>query len=371
MARWAEIAPRYQPDAERLIHLANELEALAQRLDDAAAVFGDGLINAGSLWAHGVQSAPGADNSDSARETPPWNMDPKVKPAPSNMAELFDYLEPKKNNGNEIQIYQVGSNEFAVLLQGSDFSLGGINSLGKDAIPAGLGMDTPYERKVREMLQDLAKNHPGAQIHFAGYSLGGIVAQHVASDDAFFAESGLQLQKVSWYGAPNLGSVPEDKIHKIFNVPGDIVSGLPLSPTPEAALTTTAFLFQPGPTLATGVYLHMQGYQNDWSPVRQKMSCEGVSFDSVEWKLVNFYNDGSDPPSMETVQTHIVTSLSSGVQKTIETYNAATDLARDIARETGDFVGGVARETGEYIGDVRDAVQQRVPEPMRRIPGLF
>jgi hypothetical protein len=101
------------------------------------------------------------------------------------------------------------------------------------------------------------------------------------------------------------------------------------------------------------------------------MSCEGVSFDSVEWKLVNFYNDGSDPPSMETVQTHIVTSLSSGVQKTIETYNAATDLARDIARETGDFVGGVARETGEYIGDVRDAVQQRVPEPMRRIPGLF
>lgn len=44
MARWAEIQPRYQPDAERLSHLARELDALADRLEDAARVFGDGLM---------------------------------------------------------------------------------------------------------------------------------------------------------------------------------------------------------------------------------------------------------------------------------------------------------------------------------------
>ncbi|MEI7644715.1 MAG: CHAP domain-containing protein [Chloroflexales bacterium] len=42
MARWAEITPKYPPAVERLEHFANELEALAQRLDDAAAVFGGG-----------------------------------------------------------------------------------------------------------------------------------------------------------------------------------------------------------------------------------------------------------------------------------------------------------------------------------------
>ncbi|NTW03752.1 MAG: WXG100 family type VII secretion target, partial [Oscillochloris sp.] len=42
MARWGEIAPKYRPSADGLVHLANELEALAQRLDDAAAVFGAG-----------------------------------------------------------------------------------------------------------------------------------------------------------------------------------------------------------------------------------------------------------------------------------------------------------------------------------------
>ncbi|NTW03750.1 MAG: WXG100 family type VII secretion target [Oscillochloris sp.] len=42
MARWAEIAPKYRPSTEGLVHLANGLESLAQRLDDAAAVFGAG-----------------------------------------------------------------------------------------------------------------------------------------------------------------------------------------------------------------------------------------------------------------------------------------------------------------------------------------
>ena len=42
MARWGEILPKYPPAVERLVHFANELEALAQRLDDAAAAFGGG-----------------------------------------------------------------------------------------------------------------------------------------------------------------------------------------------------------------------------------------------------------------------------------------------------------------------------------------
>lgn len=49
IARWAEITPKYPPAVERLEHMANELEALAQRLDDAAAVFGDGVGLGGIL----------------------------------------------------------------------------------------------------------------------------------------------------------------------------------------------------------------------------------------------------------------------------------------------------------------------------------
>jgi hypothetical protein len=353
MARWAEIAPRYQPDAERLIHLANELEALAQRLDDAAAVFGDGLTGAPMNKA-------------------PWYEHPDATTAPTNMAELFDHLDPWKENdeGYEIQIYQVGPNEFAVLLQGSDGSFGGINSLINDALPAGLGEDTEYARKVRKMLEDLGRNYPGAQIHFAGYSLGGIVAQQVASNQEFFAKNGLQLKTVSTYGAPKVGNVSQKHMYADFDAPLDIVSGLPLSRTPEAVLTTTAFLLAPLETSAVGVFSHLNGYQRDWSPTRQAMIDRKVPFKATQWLLVDYYDDKSDS-AIQDVKTTVTATLSSTAQKTIETYNAATDLARDIARETGDFVGGVARETGEYIGDVRDAVQQRVPEPMRRIPGLF
>ena len=71
MARWGEITPKYPPAVERLVRFANELEALAQRLDDAAAVFGGGL-GLGGILSH--------IDLNSGFSSKPWWPLPNVPP---------------------------------------------------------------------------------------------------------------------------------------------------------------------------------------------------------------------------------------------------------------------------------------------------
>ena len=77
IARWGEITPKYPPAVERLIHFANELEALAQRLDDAAAVFGGGLSFSTSGGARNV-IGKGVNVGNGSEGEKPWYMNPKA-----------------------------------------------------------------------------------------------------------------------------------------------------------------------------------------------------------------------------------------------------------------------------------------------------
>ncbi|WP_129671621.1 WXG100 family type VII secretion target [Candidatus Chloroploca sp. Khr17] len=327
MEAWARIVARYNPEVNTLLHLAKELEALAQRMDEAAAVFGDSGSGSGGGTAGGIGEG----------QEKPWYEDkPKLEQPPQNMGEIFDLLGPDKNNGNEIQIYQVGPNEFAVLLQGSDQSRTGINSLWTDAPEAGFGGDTEYARKVREMLQELGEKHPGAAVNLFGYSLGGIVAQQVASNTSFFNQNGLNLKTVSTYGAPKIDTVPEGKTYADFDAPGDIVSGLPVSVTPESVLTTVAFGLKPGETLAVGGAMHMTGYQHDFMPTRQDMNNTTPPFNADTWVLVDSYNDATD-------------------------YGAQADEnIGDIVQDTGKSIGETIKDTGQKIGDQAEKIGQEV-----------
>ncbi len=349
MARWAEMTPKYPPAVERLVHVANELEALAQRLDDAAAVFG------GGGGAGGTGSTGGTDT----KEDKHWYAADGAANAPDNMAKLFDELG---KDDNEIQIYQVGPNEFAVLLQGSDQSLVGINSLLLDAPQAGLGGDTEYAQKVRSMLQDLAAKYPSAAINMVGYSLGGIISQQVASDRTFFAANGLNLKSVSTYGSPKVGNVPGGKTYANFDAPGDIVSGLPVSLTPESLLTTTAFLMKPLETGIVGITQHMTGYQDlpDWMPVsetRQNMLDTKPPFDTKTWVRVDEYNDAitygskADEFLGNTIGSDIANGLTQAGQYVVEQYNNATEHIGNAVETVIDAGQNVFNETVEGIGN--------------------
>lgn len=324
MEAWTRIVARYNPEVNTLLHLAKELEALAQRMDEAAAVFGDSGSGIGGGTAGGIGEG----------QEKPWYEDkPVLKDPPQDMGKIFDLLG---EDGNEIQIYQVGPNEFAVLLQGSDQSRTGINSLWTDAPEAGLGGDTEYARKVREMLQTLGEKHPGAAINMFGYSLGGIVAQQVASNTSFFNQNGLNLKTVSTYGAPKIGNVPDGKTYEDFDTLGDIVSGLPVSHTPESALTTTAFKFAPGATVVVGTGMHMTGYQHDWMLTRDQMNNTAPPFNTDTWVLVDSYNDATD-------------------------YGAQGDeTIGDIVQDTGKSIGQAVQDTGQKIGDQAAKIGQEV-----------
>ena len=80
MARWGEITPKYPPAVERLIHFANELEALAQRLDDAAAVFGAGGTNMVSHVRKLLQEVIEGLLREIGREHKPWWPLPALPP---------------------------------------------------------------------------------------------------------------------------------------------------------------------------------------------------------------------------------------------------------------------------------------------------
>jgi uncharacterized protein YukE len=320
MARWAEIAPRYQPDAERLIHLANELEALAQRLDDAAAVFGD---------------------------------------IPRNMYDMYRKIGEKieikiegeiKSKYYAIKIFQVSENEYAITIGGTEKSgiLGG-NSW-SSAILSGFGFDTPYANKVREALRTLP---PGAQVHLFGYSQGGIVANNIAQEKDDFACNGIHIKSVNTFGAPLALKYVSGVEYNEFDAPGDLVSVLnPIAQGADGSIIIQNLESYGSLQLANLDRVHAS-YDDANSPIAKEMCKARLPFEVSKWKLCKAIDVSEETWTSEEIG------------------KAATNLARDITRETGDFVGGVARETGEYIGDVRDAVQQRVLEPMRRIPGLF
>ena len=355
MARWGELVPKYPPAVERLVHFANELEALAQRLDDAAAVFGTG-----DYWHEGS---------------------PNVEAAPQTMADLFDRLGPDSKDkyvkdghkGGEIEIYQVGPNEYAVLLQGTEpEDLTGINSL-EEAAKNGLGNDTRYKQQLEQML---AKLPPGANVHLVGYSLGGIVAQNVAADQTFLSQHGLNVQTVTTFGSPKpLVKNPNVDYSREYDAPGDTVSLLrpPIQVNdnnqviinPESAMALMSFLVAPVPTLAVAAYgikVHTSDYKSDsTSETRQKMAGDtNLPFKTDKWVPCDVYKDDGVSVSrvVGTIATPVTNTLSDVGKAAVDGYNGVT-------KTVGEATSNVVEGGGRVVGEVKEAVVEHLPEPVK------
>ncbi len=117
---------------------------------------------------------------------------------PTDMAGLYKriaQLPPER----PIEILQIGENEYLVLFDGTEWSYkgGGANNWG-GAFENGGGLPGDYERQAYEIMM---KNiPPGAKVHLAGYSQGGIIAMNLA--DLGGVQDRFDLESVTTFGSP-------------------------------------------------------------------------------------------------------------------------------------------------------------------------
>jgi WXG100 family type VII secretion target len=148
MARWAQTWPRYRPAAEQLLRFAEQLDALAARLDEAARVFGDA----------GLAGGGGASGFGSGG--PPSSM--------QDLAALVDDLYAGgRLDSQPIKFVQIGPDDYLVMLAGTEIGEGG-NNWGASFM-SGFGLPSAFEREVHALIAQHIP--PGANLHFAAHSL--------------------------------------------------------------------------------------------------------------------------------------------------------------------------------------------------------
>ncbi len=139
-------------------------------------------------------------------------------PKLDNMQDLYKQVKEVDDN-TPIKIIRIGDGEYLILLEGTQMGQGGHNW--GSAIQAGLGMSSTYERQVREYIE---KHVPkGAEIHFAGHSQGGIVANSIADNQGFIDRYG--ITSVTTFGSPTNAHQNQDQgiDYYTYAAEGDIV----------------------------------------------------------------------------------------------------------------------------------------------------
>jgi hypothetical protein len=132
---------------------------------------------------------------------------------PENMRLLAELI---MNGSDPIRIYQIGPNEYLVVIQGTSWNPNDSNNWGS-ALTTGLGLSSDFQKQVQLALLSLPA---GAVVHMAGHSQGGIVAQNLAVDKN--VASHVSVKSVTTFGSPY--SAPEsDATYRRYATQGDIV----------------------------------------------------------------------------------------------------------------------------------------------------
>jgi len=155
-----------------------EIVSIIRQADEETAGYFKGL---GGAVIAGAEAGAQAGSTSVSGGTPPGNMQ-----------ELADLV---MNGPSPICVYQVGPNEYLVTIKGTDPLNPNASPNWGSAIETGLGLPTEYQNKVKEALLSLPE---GANVHMAGYSQGGIVAQNLAGDGGL----NLNIKSITTFGSP-------------------------------------------------------------------------------------------------------------------------------------------------------------------------
>lgn len=151
-------------------------------------------------------------------------------PQPQNTADLYrnittlyqqDTQTPETQKG-PIGITRIGTNRYLVTLAGTEWQSGKFNNIGsavRDEVIAG----SSYQRHVSDVIR--AHIPPGAEIVFAGHSLGGMVGQNLTNDPRYNLRGEYRITNVVTYGSPVTWFPADGVDYRMYEVRGDLVPG--------------------------------------------------------------------------------------------------------------------------------------------------
>ena len=131
---------------------------------------------------------------------------------------MLNAAEQVLTGSEPIRIYQIGNNEYLVVIQGTDPTNSSVNNNWGSAVTTWLGVPSDFQKQVEAAISKLP---PGATIHMTGHSQGGIVAQNLAIDGHI--SGNYHIGSVTTFGS--MVSAPEnpDVTYTRFAAQGDIV----------------------------------------------------------------------------------------------------------------------------------------------------
>lgn len=262
---------------------------------------------------------------------------------PENMRLLAELV---MDGSDPIRIYEIGPNEYLVVIQGTDANNPNASNNWGSAVSTGLGLSSNFQDQVRLALLGLPA---GAIVHMAGHSQGGIVAQNLAGDRQVAKR--VNVNSVTTFGSPYSAKEVDGVNYNRYAAEGDVVPYLegrdllttilltPFIGGPKAALVTLTNRYSqttiPG-NFSDGIFAPHFEYSK--SPALEKISGSGMPFEIKAW-------DGQptvyDPGKANSGAAVFYKNLVSGVEQVGKTAKSTVDAAGNIVKQTGNFFGNL------------------------------
>ena len=339
-----QLRKQVQAVAQQGLDLSRSVQQEANEWEEVASSFG--AVGAGAVAGAGT----GMGIAQSPTDQPPKNM--------RLLAELV------MEGSDPIRIYQIGPNEYLVLIQGTSNDPNASQN-GGSAVATGLGLSSDYQEQVRLALLSLPI---GAVVHMAGHSQGGIVAQNLAGDKS--VQDRLNVKSVTTFGSPYSASEVDGVTYSRYATEGDVV---PYLEGRDARDVTIVLLLAPfiGAVSVAGALSNRYSqttipgnfsdgtfgphFEYNKSPALEKIAGGDMPFSITAW---NGQPTVYDPGTAHSGAAVFYKNLASGVDTVAKTTQSAASAVGNAAQsavsavaEAAHSVAGAADNTVKEVGN--------------------
>ncbi len=273
---------------------------------------------------------------------------------PRNMQELAKLIQG--DSPSPICVYQIGPNEYLVTIKGTELANPNASANWGSAVEAGLGLETEYEREVKRALLNLPD---GANVHLAGYSQGGIVAQNLAGDGELIGR--VNIKSITTFGSPYSAPEVTGITYQRFAASGDAVPYLEGRDLDAAKLLTPFVGFVPA-LVGAVVFRHPQTViSGDINPIAahdaysNSNDLKGYSlpFNATAWNGAPIAtSSGGEPNSpLAVIYQYGANGVVSFAKNTASVFNAAGQFAGNAIQWVASSTQDMFKHAGNFFGN--------------------
>ena len=331
-----QLRKQVQAVTQQGLDLSRRVQQEANEWEEAAASFG--AFGTGAVAGVGA----GMGVAQSPTDQPPKNM--------KLLAELVMEGE------DPIRIYQIGPNEYLVVIHGTSGDPNASQNPGS-AVATGLGLSSDYQEQVRLALLGLPI---GAVVHMAGHSQGGIVAQNLAGDKS--VQDRLNVKSVTTFGSPYSTPEVDGVTYNRYATDGDVVPYLEGRDARDATIVLLLAPFIGFIPAATGALSNRYSqttipgnfsdgpfgphFEYNKSPALEKIAEGDMPFNITTWNgQPTIYDPG-------TAHSGAAVFYKDVVYPVIKTTQSAASAVSNAAQSVAGAADNAVKEVGNFFGNL-------------------